>query len=263
MRWVAGALLLVVGCGGAETGSEPAGGSEVVGGDRPEVTPEPEPRAEPPDPHPVIAGFARELRAWLTESEVTALEGIELTGTAGGDTEELAERVRHVLFRELAGPAILGLGIAELRRYGEDIREMPEGPEGFADDEEPSFGGWGEGPHMNIDGMGNAVGDLQGQCDAGLSEAQRAQRPNRCDERFAPVWAAVKLARTAYDPLDVEAMGFVDPGRPLGGGEWDRAEPVPLHELLTLAHHAGLERAVIVEVAVRLLRDLVTAARAT
>ncbi len=269
MGWVGRALVFVimVGCGGeaAEPASRPTSGvDEPVAVGPAVVVPEPEAEPEsPPDPHPVVAGFVRELRAWASESEAAALDGIELTGTAGGETDELTERIRHVFLRELAGPAILRLQIPEIERYGEDIRAMPEGPEGPEpedDDDEPMFGGWGMGPHANIDGMGNVVGDLHGMCDSGLSEVERERRPNPCDERFVPVWATVKLALMAYFPIEVATMGFVDPGTPMGDGEWDRADPMAMRDLLALAERAGLERQLVMDVAVQLLRDLVAAA---
>lgn len=201
----------------------------------------------------------------MQETEAEPLEGIELTGTAGGDTEKMSELVRHVLFRELGGTAILELGIADLRRYGEDIRAMPETPAGPEDPDDPDwqegYGGYGTGPHMNVDGMGNLVGELQGQCESSLSDAERELDPNPCAERFVPVWATVKLARTAYLPIDVDTMGFVDPGTPMGGGEWAQAPPRPLHELLAIAERAGLGRSFIAEVAVELLRELTALAR--
>lgn len=254
---------LVIGCAPEpESVPEPTAGAEsepVAVGAETEVE-----SAEPlPDPHPVVAGFDRELRAWLTEVEAGALDDLELTGTADGETEKLTELIRHVLFRELGGAAIGQLSIPEIERYGADIREMPESPEEPEEEDEGEswFGGYGEGPHMNLDGMGNVVGDLHSQCEGQLPQAQRDREPNRCDERFESVWAALKLARTAYDPLDVEAMGFVDAGRPMGGGEWDRAPPVAMRALFALAERAGLGRERIAEVAVQLLRDLVAFAR--
>ena len=205
---------------------------------------EPPAAADPADPHPLLAGYARVLRDFLTLREARALDAIDLHGTGAADTSQLSELLRETLFRELGTRAIAALPHRELSRYGRDIRS------GDADV---------ASAHMNVESYWNALSDLSSKCADEL--AARPDATERCSVRYERARAAGTVASYAYDPLDVSTMAFEDPGVPLGDGLVRRAPPKPLVDLLRDAETAGLPRTLIRRIAIDLLRRLVREAR--
>jgi hypothetical protein len=217
----------------------------------PEVQAAPEPAAEPvtaaparPAPegvHPLIAGLDRELRAWLTENEARALgRGLPagLTGTDGGDTRGLAELLRYRLFRELGGRAIVATGRRPLMRWGREIMRLPRVRSSSG---EAAI----HAAYAGVDAYLEALPEESRGCRAERSEPE-------CVTLEASWRAAGRVAHAAYGEIDPATMRFA------GGGP---SSPTSFRELLVSAELAGVERAVIRQITVRLLRDLVAAAR--